>query len=152
MKYLNKNLIFILFLGLIIFILIVIISIFSNKKSSIEKVEPAPTPTPVQITLPTSQIIPTEFIEQHKSDTNFANEREKILKERPWIIKLSLKAYNYFITYNPEKEEIIITLYFYDQNEREKQLSQAKKDALNTLREIGVNLNKEKVVFIEVAK
>lgn len=132
-------------------ILIIASIVVKEKKSSISPiVEPTITPFVPNYTPPPN--IPTGFLQQHRSDLQYAEERKKVLKEKPWLLKLPLQSNEYFVIYDTEKNEFIITIYYAksaSSGEKEQQITNAKKNVLQAMREIDINLNREKVVFDE---
>ena len=110
---------------------------------------PAPSPT-ISPTPSLSPELETEKILQE----NYAQERERFFQEKPWALKLPLKSSNYFISYDPEQNEFLATIYFTTASEMpiEEQLNQSKQDALNAMRNVGIIVEQEKVIFFETEK
>lgn len=120
-----------------------------------EKKQPAPlpTPTPVPKTFPT--FIPFDVLKEKEAQQNYAEAREQFLKEHPWFLKLPLEHLSYFISYDTEKDEFLATIYFYSTSEfsKEEQLEQARKNALEAIRNLtGSDFYTKSVVFFETEK
>jgi len=102
----------IIIVGAVFIFLIVttVISFVSTKKEA-----PSPSsqisPTTTIAMPPISNFTP-EQLEEKKLETNYANDKEKTLKDKPWLLKLPLKSTNYFISYSPETDEILVSLYY----------------------------------------
>lgn len=124
------------FCGIFLFLL-------ENKKSPVSSPNLIPTPTVFQ-----GEIKPTFFapltedlIREKELETNYASDRKKLLEEKPWLLSLPLRSDNYFVSYDTEKNEFVIEIY--------KQVNKAKQNALEELKKIGVDTNKEKFIFME---
>lgn len=145
----------ILMVAVALLALIVISSVlfFSGKKP-----ETKPTLPPIQIFSPPPTpipqvIIPNELQEEKTKQENYARTREEYLQARPWLFKLPLKSDNYFVSYNAS-DAFVIELYYLENSNltKEQQLDLAKQAALNTLTSQGVDINKQKIEYLELLK
>ena len=133
--------------------LIVIASVIFLPKKSIQ-----PSPAPIQFFSPspvstpainTSQKMGLEKIKQE----NYAQAREEFIQAKPWVLKLPLKSDNYFITYDPDLDSLIVDLYYLDSSDtKDQQLVQAKQDALSAMTTIGIDVNKQAIEYLERTK
>lgn len=144
-------LVLVLSLALIVILLFAFFTILPTKKG----LSPIsfPTPTPVPKTFP---IFPQfDVLKEKEAQQNYAEAREQFLKEYPWFLKLPLEHFSYFISYDSEKDEFLATIYFYQKSDfsKEEQLDQARKNALEAIRNLtGSDSYTNKVVFFETAK
>jgi hypothetical protein len=149
----KKILIIIFILGLIFFVFSLVLFLIKPKApTSTIKTEPTPTPVHIKEPYPTNiQSNPT-LIEQYNAEKDYAEQRKKVLDDKPWLLKLPLQGSDYFIVYDTEKNQFIADIYsvpLVDPEIKQQQLLEAKKRALSAIEGLGANLNQEKVVFIE---
>lgn len=93
---------------------------------------------------PTTNPVPKELQPEQILQENYAKDRQEFLAAKPWISKLPLKAGNYFISYDPENDTLLVTLYYSSQDEKDKQIEQAKNNALEAIKNAGITLNQRK--------
>ena len=150
-----KKLEVILTVTVVLLALIVVSSVifFSGKKPEIK-----PTSPPIQIFSPTplptpSAVIPQELESERIKQENYAKSSQEYLQARPWILKLPLKSANYFVSYN-SLDTFVIELYYSENSQlpKEQQLAQAKQAALDALISIGVDINQQKIEYLELSK
>lgn len=150
----NKK-IFVLIGGfaLIIFVCILYIASFIMKAPEIN--------TSISVTIvPTiikDTVIPSFSVNQQKEkilEENYAKERQIFLNEKPWVLSLPLVSDNFFISYDPENSRFLVSIYYTssDPSLKEEQLDIAKQEALEELKKINTDLNKEGILFKEVKK
>lgn len=131
--------------------LFLIFAVFSPQK--VKRPTSFPTPTPVPQTFPT--FTPLEILREKEAQQNYAGAREQFLEEHPWYLGLPLEHFNYFISYDSEKDEFLATIYFYPAIgfSKEEQLDQARKDAIEAIRNLtGSDFYTNRVVFFETEK
>lgn len=106
---------------------------------------------PPESSIPT---VPPELLQEKGVQEEYAKERAKFLQEKIWLLKLPLKSNSYFISYDPEQEEFLATIYFAlsSSASKESQLSQAKQDAIEAIRSLGLDPASVKIVFFETEK
>lgn len=147
----RKKIIFFLSLILAAILLFLSFAVFTPKK--IRQPTPFPTPTPVPKTFPT--FIPFDVLKEKEAQQNYAEAREQFLKEHPWFLKLPLQHFSYFISYDSEKDEFLATIYFYSTSgfSKEEQLDQARKNALESIRNLTESdFYTNRIVFLETEK
>lgn len=117
-------------------------------------------PLPVQIyspsPTPTSQFqisIPTQLQDEYIKQENYAKERQAFVNEKPWVRQLPLKSGNFFVSYDPEDDSLLVSLYYsISSNEpKNSQLERAKESALKTIKNAGIDPNKQKIQYIETS-
>ncbi|TSC87838.1 MAG: hypothetical protein G01um10147_341 [Microgenomates group bacterium Gr01-1014_7] len=138
----------------ILLVLIVGVSIiyFGVRKPSLE-----PKPGPIQVFTPSpkpSIIIPQGLEGEKLNQEEYGQTREEFIKSKPWVLKLPIKAGNYFISYNPETDTLIVELYYLTSSSipKEQQLTQAKEESLNAMKSAGIDSNTQKIEYLELAK
>lgn len=148
----KKKIIFIVIIVIII-LLGLILFLIEQQKEIPRQTPVLPTPTPVQ----SNRFLPIatpDMKKEEELERQYGFDRKAFLDEKPWFLHLPLHSSNYFIYYNAEKDQIVADIYFYPLSSVSKglQASYAKQDALNALSKVGVDINKEKVVFVEKQK
>lgn len=146
--------IFIITITMFFLVLLLWLSLFSSQKKSIPLpvINSVPSPTTV-IYPPASVIINEEMKKEKVAEENYANDRKQFLEEKPWVLKLPLKSEQYFISYNPETDTILATIYYKDDLlDKNQQLEIAKQNAKEAVVKIGIDLNNQKITFIETRK
>lgn len=144
-------------------ILLCLIILFSFILLSGRKPTPKSTLPPIQIftqspkpsNFPSASFSTSkEYVKEKISQGNYLEAREEYLKSHPWALKMPLKSDNYFITFNPETETFEVELYFQVNTNilSETQLTQAKQDALQAMREVGIDIDKQKINYTDIAK
>ena len=120
-----------------------------NKNKSPQRNDVYPTPTIVKANIN----YPINSKNERELEANYAKDREVFIKEKPWIILMPLESSNYFVFYDSEEDKIRAKLYYFPSSiiSKDEQLKLAKTDVLNTLNKVGVNIEKEKIVFLEKA-
>jgi len=133
---------FFFLLGMFLFFL-------ENKNKSPQRNDVYPTPTIVKANIN----YPINSKNERELEANYAKDREVFIKEKPWIILMPLESSNYFVFYDSEEDKIRAKLYYFPSSiiSKDEQLKLAKTDVLNTLNKVGVNIEKEKIVFLEKA-
>lgn len=112
------------------------------------------TPSTIPPTLtPTPSVFPEEQKEKEAQE-NYARDRAAFFEEKPWIRKLPLKSETYFISYDPEQDELLATIYFSPASEIsiEEQLAQAKADVVEATKGLGLDPAQVKIVYFETEK
>lgn len=143
----NKTKLIIILLFLILVALIGLL-VFSPKKNT-PNIEPIPVYTP---TSPTPAPIiqgATSQQQELQAEQNYAKERQKILSERPWILKMPIKNEDYFLTYDTELDVFDVTIYISSQSPADDQLNRIKQRINIDLTSIGVDVNKAKINYTE---
>lgn len=146
MKLTGKTTIVIfLLIFLIIFLLLLIL--VNNRRG----ITPVSQETPVfQRTPPTpTDLIPRNEDEEKIVQENYAREREKFLSEKPWISKLPLRGYDYFISYDPQENSFLATIYYSNRIPKEQQVNQTKERVGQTIKGLGVDVNQIKIIYTE---
>lgn len=145
---------FLYFFLIILFLtLALILFIFELSKNNSTPIPPSiPTPTPVKtIIKPKDPIFNQE--EEKKVEGNYALDRSLFLQQKPWVLKLPLKNNDYFVFYDVEKDEVVVKIYYaIGLAEKNNQINLVKQAALDEIKTIGVDLNAQKIVFIEKQK
>ena len=124
----------------------------TNKGAPTQQIPPiqifSPAPSPSS---PPSAASPAD-LERIKQE-NYAKTREDYLQSRPWLSKLPLQSDNYFVSYNAS-DVFIVELYYSENSNltKEQQLAQAKQDALNAMGNVGIDISKQQVQYLEIAK
>lgn len=147
----RKKIILTISLVLVIAMLFVFLIVLTPKET--RQPRTFPTPTPVPKVFPT--FIPFDVLKEKEAQQNYAAAREQFLKEHPWFIKLPLQHFSYFISYDSEKDEFLATIYFYSTSSfsKEEQLDQARKNALESIRNLTESdFYTNRVVFFETEK
>ncbi len=120
-------------------ILLLVIRLFTPKKSIIKISPPAPTPTPFEYkTMPFNAAGNPEQVDP------------EIYFSKKWIKQLPISTKDYYldlkIEYMATDSAILALLYPKDKGD-EKQISSLKTEITSKLKEIGVDLNKEKIIW-----
>lgn len=154
----KKNLLIIT--TILILIAVVILFMKSQLQKTISQPGPIPlfspspkSPSPAAI-IPTPSIFISEELKGEKqAQEAYVQIREAFLKEKPWVSKLPLKSGNYFISYDPENDTILATVYYSPSSgeEKEKQIERAKADAISAIKGAGIDETKQPIEFIETA-
>jgi hypothetical protein len=133
---------------------IVLLLLWYFLQSTPTKVPLAPFPTPTIFKKPV-QPVPPELLNEKMLQENYATKRQDILIDKPWLLKLPLQSSNFFLTYDSEKNEFLVTLYYslaQGLPPKEQQIAQAKQDATDAGTKVGIFLIQEKVVYFEIRK
>ncbi len=151
-----KKIEIILFTSVILLTLLTVFSVlfFSGQKKEIQT---PPPPIPVFVPSPSTAPytnIPKELEVERQKQENYAEDREAFFKSKPWFFSLPLQSTNYFVSYNPETDTLIVELYYLNANDLDKsqQISQAKNAALNAMILAGIDINKQKIEYFELLK
>lgn len=146
----------------IILIAVVVILFLTVISSAILLRERKPTtvsPPPIQVFSPSpkppsSPSISENLEEERIKQENYAKAREEFFQTHPWALKIPLKSDNYFISYNPETDTLLVELYYLSEEEfsKEQQLAQARQDALQAMTEAGIDTSKQKIDYLELVK
>jgi hypothetical protein len=153
----NKKIFYLLVALVLVFIFLVLTfaAILSGKKV-IPQPGIAPTPTPFKKPIPSPfPSLSASEAAEFQVELNYALERKKVLEEKPWLLKLPLEGDEYFIVYDTEKSEFHANLYFYEATnsaEKEKQILNAKEKATQAIKNLGIDLSKEKISFDEIKR
>lgn len=122
----------------IIFVFVVIYSLTSPRSVKNDSiVVPSPTPT-TSTTIPN----PTDFFEQLPNDLKYNQELTDIHQQYPWYSSLPLETEDYRIIYDFDKNSFRIRLLTTSSDA-------IKQASLNSLKEIGVDINKYSYYFLE---
>lgn len=134
-------------------VLLIVISalFFFITKQSENKQTPQPAKNLKQSTLPQA-ITPQDLDAEKNKQESYAKSRQDFLTAKPWVLKLPLKADNYFVSYNPNSDALIVELYYTGSQDKNQQLLKAKHDALNAISSVGVDINKQKIEYTELLK
>lgn len=144
-----------LLLFLLIITPLVLLSVFLAITSSglkiKEKTSPTPISTPTIFQKKPTPSLSTEEEKEKQLQENYARQRESEVKNKPWLLKLPLKSAAYFISYDPENDVFLATVYYYDSqpSSKEDQVAEAKKNATDAIRALGAL---EDIVFIEIKR
>lgn len=132
--------------GFLAFTLILLFSAFLLKGS-------APSIAPPSPVSPTPALSPEEQKEKEAQE-NYAKDRAAFLEEKPWVLKLPLKSPSYFISYDPEQDEFLATVYFSSASETpiDQQLAQSKRDAIEAIRNLGIDPSVVHIIYFETEK
>ena len=87
--------------------------------------------------------------QEKKAQESYAKDRQEFLSAKPWILKLPLKSGDYFISYDPENDTLLITLYYSSEQAKSQQTEQAKANALAAIKSAGIDSN-QKMEFSEI--
>ncbi len=141
----NKTKLIIIFLGLILIMLVTLV-VISNKKN-VGNTEPiivySPSPEP------TTQVIINQQ-EELQAEQNYGKERQRILSEKPWILKMPLKNEDYFLSYDTELDIFNATIYISSRYPENEQLNRVKQRISKDLINIGVDVNKVRINYTKV--
>lgn len=149
----KTEIILFLIVGILTMVVILSFIFFRNKPNG------TPTPQPVLLFSPSptpgSDLqIPPSLGQEREGQESYARAREEFLKAKPWVTKLPLKSNDYFVTYNPQTDRIIAEIYYSGVSEIsvEQQLSQAKEKVRKALVNIGIDTQKQKIEYLEIAR
>lgn len=121
--------------SLLTFSLILITLVTSQKKQP-------PTPTIPSYSPPPTLSVTPDLEATRAGQEQYASDRQNILSQKPWVTKLPIQNSQYFIFYNEVSDQIVVKLYSLE----------AKQQALDTLNNLGVDLNKQAVSYIDKSK
>lgn len=126
---------------------------------SAKKQEPKQSLPPIQTFSPSPVFTPStttgiDATSEKIQQENYAKARQEFFENKPWALKIPLKADNYFISYNPNTDTIVIDLYYSESSsvDKSQQLSQAKQAALNAMKAAGIDTNKQSIEYREWLK
>lgn len=115
-------------------------------------------PQPIQVYSPRptsfpNSSIPDEMQREKQAQENYAKARQDFLNEKPWISKLPLKSGDYFISYNPDEDSLLVSLYYSTSSDESKdqQIGRAKNDALLAMKNASIDTDKQIIKYIETA-
>lgn len=128
----KKLLVIIIFLVLIL-VMIILITLSFMFKSSISNLYPQGSLTPEQ----------KETVVQE----NYAKERQTFLQSHPWINSLPLKGTDYFVSYDPTKDTMLVSLFYKATGDKNTQLAQAKANALIAMKNSGIDVETTKIEY-----
>ena len=145
-----KKRIFILILFLlIVFAILFLVTRGSRKEETIQPVQYF-SPTPSASYTPTPALIPPGMEEEKISQENYAKSRQDFFQSRPWASKLPLKSGNYFISFDPENDILLVTLYYSSETDKDQQVTTAKEEAIARMKKAGIDTDKQKIQYTEV--
>lgn len=143
----NRTKIIIIILILVLGMLIVLL-VLSNKREG-GVIESIPTYTPVSPTPVPFNRTNVSKEEQLQAEREYAKERQRILNEKPWILKMPLRNEDYFLSYDSELDVFDVTIYISPKYPKEEQVNRIKQRISKDLANIGVNVNKVKINYTE---
>lgn len=87
-------------------------------------------------------------------EKNYVEDRIRFYQEKPWAKKLPIKTDSYFISYNPEDDSLLATVYYYSSDEKTKteEINTSKNKALEAILDLGVNIKEIMINFTEIKK
>jgi hypothetical protein len=141
----------------IIFIVcfILILAIFSlflfpQKTPPAKKASPVPTPYSATPTPP----VPTEGWDLYNQQVRWGQQHQQYLEENPWRLKLPLKSNDYFVSYDPDNDQILATVYYFssDPAVSSQQIENAKGEALTAINALDPNFAKKQISFTAFLK
>lgn len=105
----------------------------------------SPSPTPAL------SLLPPDLEKERVEQENYAKARQEFINQKPWVIRLPLKTEDYFVTYDPDSDIILVKLYYSsdDVTVKQRQLTQAKNRVLRAMTEIGVDTSQQKIEYME---
>lgn len=141
----------------VLLLLIVVLSIvlLSGRKPITETPIQVFSPSPTQpAARPVSPSIPPQLQAEKVSQENYAKNREEFIRSKPWVLKLPLKSDNYFVSYNPEIDTVVVELYYIENinTGKNQQVADAKQAAENAMIYAGIDTNTQKIKYLEVLK
>lgn len=145
-----KKSIFALILFLLIILTILYLITRGTKEEEVIKPVQYFSPTPSATYIPTPAPIPAGLEEEKIMQENYAKSREEFFQSKPWASKLPIKSGNYFVSFDPENDILLATLYYSSEADRAIQVAGARKDALAGMQKIGIDTEKQKIQFTEV--
>lgn len=104
---------------------------------------------------PTSTLDSSTTIQQEsKAQQDYANSRGEFINNKPWILKLPLTGDNYFVSYDPENNQLLVTIYYTSNNigEKQRQLNLARQQANQEIIDTQIDLNQENIKYIETKR
>lgn len=101
-----------------------------------------------------SVTVPKGLKNEQTLQENYGQIRKQYLNENPWILSMPVQSNNFFISFDSEKEEFLVSLYYYRSSNlsREEQINQAKDEALIALKSLGLESDKIKIVYTETGR
>lgn len=145
----KKSILILIITLLIIFVLLYLATQKTDKKEvplPVQYFSPVPSPTAI----PKPVIIPPEMEQEKIAQENYARSREEFLTKNPWILQLPLKSGNYFISFDPENDMLLVTLYYSSQSNKDQQITKAKEEAIESMKKAGIDTDKQKIQYTEV--
>ena len=156
--FFKKQKIFI-FLILILLILIILKLFIKTKQQPKEQIKPPPLKKEKELITPSKKVSP----EKKESKSPMLKEEEKpeipydpvtealkeALEERSWLLDLPIKEKNYIIDYLADKEKfrVLMKIDITSPLSREEQINNIKTNAPKKLKEIGIDLTKQKIYY-----
>ncbi len=147
----KKKKIIIILLVFFISILLLVLFSFGKSSTNIGTTPLAPTPTAFQTQ---NNKGPQTSQQETDAQRNYANDRKSILKSKPWLLKLPLTSSDYFISYDTERNQFLVTVYYniYSTIPREEQIASATNDAKVAIQGLGLQLADISIIYYETEK
>lgn len=95
-----------------------------------------------------------ETLKEKELQEAYGKERQRFLEEKLWVLELPLISNSYFISYDPELDEFLVTIYFssIDADLKNQELSKAKREAIIAIEKLVRKEINENIVYFETKK